>query len=445
MSQKIIVKTEWIIVSVCLFLAVFFIGHADSKAIVTWGLELIRHIKSLDIGNYISDLNSLGTPTNYGVIINSIVGLTLLPAFLFEVMGFSVSLNVYILLWKIVNLLVLVFIIYMFRRIAEDSKNNKWDSRYNCYLFSSSIVVVIYGVAMGQVDLISIMFVVLGLRMFQKKRYIYMSLLMSVAIAIKTFPVFIVVPLFIYLFGELFLDKKKLYYIGMCVSLILPLAIERVVANLISRNYFEYKEAVDNANFIPKVFSCSILGIPIIIVLMILTLLIFFVLVIRKKACTRDVIIFSCILYLLLYIFVEWSPQYLVYGLLCFCFLLSGSVSYRISVLLAFLIQLGLIIVCMVDFNVDYINGLIADNTIASTFLYYSEVYISTLLSEKVRLTLGAAGRVVIYLGMAGTIALDIFSRNKKGTSNDRQILEVIIVMPLVVYTVMGLMPYLIR
>ena len=157
---------------------VFFVGHFDSNAIVGWGLELLRTIKAGDFYDYQNNLQSMNLPTNYGIFTNALTAVILLPLFLVELIGAQVTLIVYITWYKCILCVVFVWIL---KNTASFVSFLGYHSKSCVWLLGLSVISLYYGIAMGQVDLLSVLFLSLALRMWEKQSYYKMALFLSFA------------------------------------------------------------------------------------------------------------------------------------------------------------------------------------------------------------------------------------------------------------------------
>lgn len=375
-----------------LLVCVFCIGHFDANAIVLWGVELLRSVKNDRLYYYATDLTLLGVPTNYGIFINAVTAVAVFPLYILELLGKSVSLMEYVTWYKIILCVVLM---------AALSELSKFTERFSAkedvtLIFGTSILAIFYSVAMGQVDMFAIFFVLLAMNCYEKEKWNWMAFFMALSFMVKAFPLIAMAPFFIYLFKRFFLGNKKKEFLGICFHFIWPIALERGIATFGMEDYYSYSNIVNTLNFIPRIFKINIGGVSVYLLLTVIVVMLFFgVTVFTKMIEEREMLLCINILYALFYALVDWSPQYLLYG---FIFLLIGSIgALRGREQAAFgLMGIGALFVCIGGFNESTLNAMLMSNSLIGYMLHLEEVCIGTMLPLAIKKVFLIAGRGII-------------------------------------------------
>ena len=373
-------------------IGVLAVGHYDSNAIVEWAVELLRTIGHGDLYNYQNNLQQIGMPTNYGLFINAIDAVIILPIYFIESFIRPVSLILYITWYKLILSVVLVMTIKVLSKMMAF-----WgidESRIEI-LVGLSFLTLVYGVAMGQVDLLSIFFMSLGLYYGSKEAYCKMSLCFSLAVMIKAFPILAISPVFIYLFKKQFMNKKALKWLAEVVIFVGPFMVERVIENCLLDNYLEYAHMVNEYNFIPKLFAVSVAGISIYVLMTFITLFVYFVLaLVDKTNSITGLIICIDLMYFLFYSFIDYSPQYLIYGMVFY--MITVDVMRRRRYLIWLLFNVAVLAISIGHFNESTLNAFLLSNSLIGKMTNIKEFYIGDLVSKPIKEWMWIAGRVLV-------------------------------------------------
>lgn len=220
---------------------------------------------------------------------------------------------------SIVICLLLFAGIYLMRKCAKECGMDKRYKDQIGIIFITSSMMLYSTVAYGQIDIIYMCVILYAMVFYFRKRYLAFSVVMSLAVAMKTLPLFIFVPLILLVFKQI-----KDIFIHMAVVMILP-AVSKVlfegnfghaaVANIIDEDY-KYVERITEM----KLGSLS---------LFVLAFALICIFCYMHKADTenkKDMLFKSMLLIFVTYTcfaaFVDWHQQWLLPLCVAFAFLL---------------------------------------------------------------------------------------------------------------------------
>lgn len=411
-------KKNIIVVLICYIVAVFCVGHYDANAIVTWGIELLRSVRINQISLYAIKLIDIGMPTNYGLFVNSLTAIVESPVYLFEIMGFPVPLVVYITWYKMI-LCVVVGVIYKELHWILDSEN-RCDP---CVLsmFLGSILVVFYAVAMGQVDLFAILFMVLSVRMLLQEKWFKMALCMAMSTMIKAFPILAYAPIFIFLLGKFQKEHRIREFVRTVILFVVPLVLERIIALYGIPEYFTYAELVNQNNFIPKVLVIKLAGVPVVPVSILLVGIFYLWYVIKTEEIKKeDLLLCINFVYFIFFSMVEWSPQYLLYGMIFLLITWNYVIPNRNSTIVFGVWESGILLTCLGHFNDSLFNAMLISNSLLGKCLHMQkEVYLGNLLPTYVGVGCYVFGRFMVTGVFAYTVLEQYRSIKMNRTKDD--------------------------
>jgi hypothetical protein len=220
------------------------------------------------------------------------------------------------------------------------------------------------------------------------------------------------VPLFLYLFKKQFLGKEKKEYVIPCLCFLLPMVAEKGVRTFCIQDYEAFSNMVNTADFLPKIIRWSVAGVPLVILCMLLILLVYFIFLLQEKATgISGVICCTGMMYGCFYFFVEWSPQYLLYGM-PFLFLILVRAWDDVTVWkIGAVIQWGLFFLCVGGYNVLWTNSMLVQNSLVGQWLQPTEFYISSALPTVVAKAMLYGGRLLVNVIF---LAVPIFCRRER-------------------------------
>lgn len=205
-------KADWVIlllIGVFLYATVFY---ADLIIIHDHSITFLDSLFSGDIANFYA--NSMERPSyEFGAVYYwipyLIQGIWDLPIYiLHKAIGFGTH-GVKVYLWiKLGICLVLLLTTWLIGKILEEHEVDRTRCRFAQFMFLSSLLVMLPTVAIAQIDINAIFLMLLGIREYAQKDKITWKflLLFSLAAALKTFALFLFLPL-------VFLKEKRTLYV----------------------------------------------------------------------------------------------------------------------------------------------------------------------------------------------------------------------------------------
>jgi len=323
--------TDNITIAVIILLAIYVICQFnDLFDIARTSLTIIDsfahgHLNYLDYA-YVEDLKiqseaqQLICDYNFTVLVP--LALALLP--LYPIYGRDVTYN-----WGgravVIDLLftILFFVLLSIWLVKLITKECGMDSRYltnvRTLLITSSMLLYMT-VGFGQIDIIYIVMIILALPFYYRKKYLLFSFIMSVAVAMKTLPVLIFVPLLL-----LAVKKVKDIVINMAVVMIIP-AITKIVFGMGTGYEFIMKVSEDIYGYKNRIIDMTIGSNLSLFVLAMAVICIAAYLykpdVNNKKEMLRNSMLIIFVTYSGFAAFVSWHQQWLIPLVFSFAFLL---------------------------------------------------------------------------------------------------------------------------
>lgn len=200
---------DWILLIVMSVFLFFTVFYADLIIIYDHSLTFLDSLFQGDIANFYA--NTLERPSyDFGAVYYwtpyAIEGIWCLPIYILEKL-FSINTHaVGCYIWiKLGIALALVAAIAMLTSILRDFNISKEKIRFAQFFFASSFLVVLPVIAVAQIDIIAIFFMLWGLREYFKSEKITWKFLLifSFAASLKTFALFVFLPL-------VFLKEKRI-------------------------------------------------------------------------------------------------------------------------------------------------------------------------------------------------------------------------------------------
>lgn len=223
---------------VCL-LYVFTIAQIDCNTITTWGYDLLDSIRigSLrDFPTYTYEMHQM--PTNYSLFVNVITGVWIAPLFILDkAIGLFLSMLTYDIWYKVLILGLFILDLYIFNKIMKKMgfDENKRDRGLYYYMLSTVLCITVLG--KGQVDLLSVTFVMAGVLFFMEERYVFMSLFLGVALCTKPFVILIIVPMYL-----LMISKRQWKVLISSIITLIPFGIDMFLSKFFLRDYYPMKD-----------------------------------------------------------------------------------------------------------------------------------------------------------------------------------------------------------
>jgi hypothetical protein len=214
----------------------FFVNHVDCNTITTWGYDLLESLRLHDASNFpVYTYETHSMPCNYNLFVNILTAVWLSPVYLLQtVLGANWNLVIFDTWYKVFVLGIHFANIGLFYRILG---NMHWEERRKKLavgLYMMSAVVLVAVVGKGQVDNLSLFFLLCGVLFLQQEKYTKMSLLLGLSLCTKPFTVLAIVPMYL-----LLLEKRHWKVVKDGIILAIPYAIDAVITRIWMPRYSE--------------------------------------------------------------------------------------------------------------------------------------------------------------------------------------------------------------
>ena len=291
------------VMAILFFVAVFFMGHEDGRTITSWAIKLLNAISSSKILDYPNEVYC-----NYSMLLNGTIALWELPLYLIAKSGHDVSAISYYTWEKFLVLILQIISADVLARVAVRFGIDAENAFYVAVAYLMSPMVLLYGIANGQVDVFGILFVLLGVEKYLEKKYLYMMILFSLALVFKPYVLLIICPLFLLHFLDN-IKKCLIYFIGMWIF---PCLVH-LATRTIWPTYYIWDVASKLELFYPNIFGYSINGVSAFTFCVVLVSC-FMVYMGRSVSKNREAWLFAVnVLWIVFLVTTTWNPQYTVY------------------------------------------------------------------------------------------------------------------------------------
>lgn len=192
---------DWLLFFVLMIFCYINYNHNDILATSTHGKDLVECILK---GDFFSFYDYTQSTAVYSIIVYIIFAVWSIPVFIvYAIKGIPIwgvlsyfDIPYPILMWyKLLPTLFYFGIAFVIYKIILEITSEKQLAKWAFYLFVSSPIAMFSQFIFGQYDAIGLLFTVLALYYFIKKRYYCFSVWMSVAITYKLFAFFAFIPL----------------------------------------------------------------------------------------------------------------------------------------------------------------------------------------------------------------------------------------------------------
>ncbi|MDO4966371.1 MAG: hypothetical protein Q4E51_06640 [Lachnospiraceae bacterium] len=333
--EKAILCASFII---ALFAAMFFCHRDSCEAIIPWGLDFIRTVKSGRVLDYYYQVRGIGM---YNILVICISALWQLPMFIILRL-FNIELYVvYVVWWKCFLILILILNCYILGSILKILKCDHKTIFTGVLAYILSPITLWGNIAMGQIDTIATLFILLAIFYFIKNKYHKMCLFASVAITFKIIPIVLFVPIIIIVSKKI--KELVLYFVELVFLPILIEYLSRCIGGYVeTKNTFGLSLIYENNYNYTNIFICSMI-----------------VLYVISYACNdgdkKKAFLFATIAYVIFLLNVSFHPQWVIYILPFLIILSTYIIDNFISVMLIFCTNLGYImfVISLWEYKVD--------------------------------------------------------------------------------------------
>lgn len=258
---------------------------------------------------------------DYNFITIFICSIFLIPVYL--IYGWDININyggyaaVFTLLTVIFASLMISY--WMLKRIVKECGMGERYLKNVRALFISSSMIIYMTVVFGQIDILYLLVIIIALPFYYRKKYLLFSIIMSVAIAMKTLPLLIFVPL-ILLANKKVRDILVNLALGMVFPVLTKILFERNVGHnmLVNANAEQY-------GFVERV-NTTMLGGNISLFILSFVLISIFAYMAKTDTDNKKEMLYKSMLvifvtYCSFAVLVDWHQQWLIPLVLSFSFL----------------------------------------------------------------------------------------------------------------------------
>lgn len=310
--QKIIFIIA-IIVSLCY---IFTIGQWDMQTITGWGYDMLESIKLGIFSDYpwYTTVNR-SMPSNYTMIANMTTALWLSPLYIIQTLLDKVFELEFYELWYKVFIGIIHFVnVYLINKVLI-KLNVNINSRVeitSLYMLSSVILLAVIG--QGQVDMISMLFVLLSFCFLIDGKYSIFALIIGISIIYKPFSLLIAVPILL-----LLISKTGVKVIWNMILLALPYGLNLLITKILMPDYNRYVRLVDEqckevvgTNRVEEMFSLRLNSVLVFFASVLIVCFICLYLGLHKKAKFKHYLYMPVICFLTYALFVSPSTYWFI-------------------------------------------------------------------------------------------------------------------------------------
>ena len=230
LEEKKINVIEWAVLFALIVFAILTFHYYDIACTVDNSILLLRSIRDGEFFHYydycIGKTQTMWAP-NYEILMYIIFAIWNIPvAILHHFWKFDYLYSMPAILWEKFFLLLCVFIVaHYIYKICMLREDNKEKGRLAQFLFLSSLNCIVPALMISQYDIISLVFIIMGLYAFLQHKTWRFIFCFSIAIPLKIFGLFIFVPLVL-------MDEKKIMRaIGKMACGLSVLAVCKLIAS----------------------------------------------------------------------------------------------------------------------------------------------------------------------------------------------------------------------
>ncbi len=258
-------RTEYVLFIIAIIVSllyIFTIAQSDMRTIANWGYDLLESIKLGALSEfpaYTNDLRQM--PSNYTMLANMTTAAWLSPLYIIQnIVGSTFPMEIYWLWYKCLIGIIHFVNVYLIGKVL--SKLNVASRNINIIriLYMLSTIVLVTVIGQGQIDMICLLFVLLGYHYLINGKYMLMALMFGISLIFKPFALLMVVPVLILLSAKL---KGRTLLSALITAL--PYGINVLATKLIMPEYDRYVNLVNEqskeimgSNRIEEIFALRI-------------------------------------------------------------------------------------------------------------------------------------------------------------------------------------------
>lgn len=246
---------------------------------------------------------------NFGIYFITMI--IMLPFWITEhVFGIYSGENVWLIYFDVILAFILCLSAYIIYKIVMEMTSDKKVSKNTAFIYLSSYTVLYATIGFCQFDLFYIIFMELSLLYYLRRRYIAFSLLMSVSVMLKMFPIIIFVPLVL-------LFEKRIVHIIKYMGLVMVFPIFSKLLTHGDIGYsFSAKELSERYGFANRLFASGLnvgIGFGAIFIIAVSIVCIWcFDHQYNERDCWKYIICIPLIVFTAFFVLVYWHPGWFI-------------------------------------------------------------------------------------------------------------------------------------
>lgn len=365
-------KGVYVCAVVMLIVFGFTFQHGDSITITNWGYYLLEAAKAGELRNYASYLTSVFKMSNYNIITNIIAAVMVLPVYIVDSL-FKLDLDIYAYdnCRKVMLIICIILSSRILKKIAiiQGYQNEKATMLSILYLISPAVL--LGNVAMGQIDCIAVLFIILAFYCILKGRWTIAFMWMSVSALIKEFSIFFAIaPIVCLIVGEF--DKNKI--IKCTISFMIPVIISWLLSHVFFIDYVQLAAINEQEwNHVARLFDFSVAGSSLFLIILLIVCFMCLCKGMKKMVVKQDYLIACFIVTIGFQICCGQHPQWIIYTivmlLLCSIYMLPAKEFNLIIITFS----IGMYLYSVVGFPENVDNIMLNNGVLGRSFeLYYN-------------------------------------------------------------------------
>ena len=308
----------FLLVAACCLLFTQFFDQLNTSVGGFYFLNALREGKLLQFYSYQLGVRYFGMIGNYNIVVYLAMAVLHLPYYLLtQLKVITLDAHSIVLYYNVILGIILYLCGRIFRNVLQGYGAKERQASFGRILFYLSPIVLFGTVGFVQQDLLYVLFLLLGLRLHQKGRKDMAFLVMSVSVALKSIPLFILVPFIL-------LSEKNIWR---DIRYVMEILLVTLITGIIYGSDAGY-QSVDHAMYYKNLFT-SVMTLSHWEASLFLVLWFVFVcwcFYQKPMEDWKNLFIASLGGFSLFVLFCGWNPQYLVgYGIVIAVFGLMTS------------------------------------------------------------------------------------------------------------------------
>lgn len=326
----------------------FLIAHVDCNTITTWGYDLLDSIRLGHLSEFpVYTYQMHDMATNYNLFVNLITAVWLSPVYIIDnLCNAHAIMLVYDVWYKCLILLMTSWSVKLLGQILEKIQIPRERIYEGQLYYSFSAILLISVLGKGQVDIISLCFLMFGIRNMLDKKYTLMALCYGLSLCVKPFSILIIVPILI-----LLISKHEWKIVAYGFITLVPYMLDAIITRLCMPRYgemkaitsWQFKEAFGTSR-VEQLFMADYNNILIYWAIVLFVCLLCLKLAVTKRVKRVHYVILPAIIYILFAFFVSATAYWFVL-LLPWLIIMGLEISDRNDFrVLYFITNIGLVI-----------------------------------------------------------------------------------------------------